>query len=59
MGENQGEGNRDAAKRYDDAQKEFVESGKVEQARSQTNVTDEERRALERAEEIGKSRAKK
>lgn len=59
MSDNQGEGNRDAAKRYDDAQKEFVDSGKVEQERRRAKVSDQEKQDLERAEEIGRSHARK
>lgn len=59
MTENQGEGNRDAAKRYDDAQKEFVESGKVEQARRRAKAGEQEQQDLDQAEEIGKSHAKR
>lgn len=59
MTQNQGEGNRDAAKRYDDAQKEFVDSGKVEQAQRAAKVTEQEQQELKRAEAIGTARAKK
>ena len=31
-GDNQGEGNREAARHYNEAQQEFAESGKVEKA---------------------------
>lgn len=59
MSENQGEGNRDAAKRYDDAQKAFVESGKVEQHQKDADISAQEQQDLEKAEAVGKSRAKK
>ncbi len=56
---NQGEGNRDAARRYDKAQQEFVKSGKVEQAADKAAPSsDEVARELERAEQEGKSHAK-
>lgn len=59
MGNNQGEGDRESAKHYNEDQKEFVESGKVEQAREdRANVSPEEKEALREAEDIGKSRAK-
>lgn len=59
MGNIQGEGDRESAKRYDKDQKEFVESGKVEQAREdRANVSPQEKEQLQEAEEIGKSRAK-
>lgn len=56
---NQGEGNRDAARRYDEAQHQFVESGKVDEAARRAAPKDEaEARELKRAEEAGKSHAK-
>ena len=56
--ENQGEGNVDAARRYDEAQKRFVESGQVEKAAGEAAPKDErEAEDLRRAEEAGKSRA--
>lgn len=59
MAGNQGEGDRESAKRYNEAQKEFVESGKVEQRHDErANVGEGEREELERAEDIGKSRGK-
>ena len=55
----QGEGNYDAARRYDQAQKRFVESGKVEQAAKDSAPRNEaEAEALRRAEDEGKSHAK-
>lgn len=55
----QGEGNYTAAKEYDDATRDFVKSGKVEQAarEAQPKNAQEEREMLE-AEEKGRSRAK-
>ena len=59
MGNNQGEGDRESAKRYNEDQKEFVESGKVEEAREdRADVSPEEKEDLREAEDIGKSRAK-
>ena len=52
----QGEGNYDAAKEFDDAEKKFVESGKVEEkAREAENALDREKPVLQRAEAVGKS----
>lgn len=59
MAGNQGEGDRESAKRYNEEQKEFVESGKVEQKRNErADVSEQETEELERAEDIGKSRGK-
>ncbi|HSN31977.1 MAG TPA: hypothetical protein VLU41_04780 [Ideonella sp.] len=55
----QGEGNYGAARRYDQAQKRFVESGKVGQAAKDSAPRDQaEADAMRRAEEEGKSHAK-
>jgi hypothetical protein len=55
----QGEGNYEAARRYDEAQKRFVDSGRVEEAAEQAAPKSEaEAEALRRAEEAGKSHAK-
>ena len=55
----QGEGNYEAARRYDEAQKRFVDSGKVERAAEQAAPKNQaEAEALRRAEEEGRSRAK-
>jgi hypothetical protein len=53
---NEGEGNRTAARRYNDAQRRFVQSGKVEdKAReAEQSLDSSERRELERAEATGK-----
>lgn len=57
---NQGEGNIEASRRYDEAQKRFVESGKVERAaRDAATDSPEQAEQLRRAEEEGKSHAKK
>lgn len=57
---NEGEGNRTAAKQYNEAQRKFVESGKVEQAAKDAEraMETEEAEALKRAEEEGRSHAK-
>ncbi|HEY9238007.1 MAG TPA: hypothetical protein VIP10_04125 [Burkholderiaceae bacterium] len=55
----QGEGNYDATRRYDKAAREFVESGRVDDAAAAAEPTStEEAQEMERAEEIGKSRSK-
>lgn len=57
MGQNQGEGDKESAKRYNEDQKKFVESGKVGQQPS--DLSELEKRDLEKAEEAGKSHAKR
>ena len=60
MAKNQGEGDRESAKKYDKDQHEFVESGKVEQAHDRNeNLSGEEKDEAQKAEDIGKSHAKK
>lgn len=55
----QGEGDYEAARRYDKSAREFAESGKVKPAADQSAPRNErEADEMERAEEIGKSRAK-
>ena len=55
----QGEGNREAAREYNEATKRFVESGKVESAAEQAKPKDQQEASeLERAEDVGRSRAK-
>jgi hypothetical protein len=52
---NEGEGNKTAAREYNEAQRRFVESGKVdEQARQAEKSLDVEKRELQRAEAVGK-----
>jgi hypothetical protein len=53
---NEGEGNKTAAREYNEAQRRFVESGKVEEkAREAARaMTSPERAELERAEAIGR-----
>jgi len=55
----QGEGNYDAARRYDKATTDFVKSGKVDEAAQAARPKDEqEAQELSRAEREGKSRSK-
>jgi hypothetical protein len=56
---NEGEGNRTAARHYNEAQQRFVKSGKVdEKAREAKRALDgEEGKELEQAEAIGKRHA--
>jgi len=59
---NEGEGNRTAAREYNEAQKRFIQSGKVDQkAREAERDFDDRqiRRELEHAEAIGKRHAAK
>lgn len=53
---NEGEGNKTAARQYNEAQRQFVRSGKVEeQGRAAAKALDStERRELEHAELVGK-----
>ncbi len=53
---NQGEGDREAAKRYNKDAQEFVKSGKVDKAARKAGEGD--KRDMERAEKAGKERAK-
>ncbi|MGD2117983.1 MAG: hypothetical protein PVG66_06475 [Chromatiales bacterium] len=53
---NQGEGNREAAERYNEATRKFVKSGKVKEAAERAAGQPEE--SARWAEEQGKSRAK-
>jgi hypothetical protein len=55
--QNEGEGNRTAAREYNEAQRRFVESGKVDKkAREAEHALDTpEKRTMERAEAVGKS----
>ncbi|MBL1255714.1 hypothetical protein [Methylocystis sp. Sn-Cys] len=57
---NEGEGNRTAARQYNEAQRKFVESGKVEQAAKDAEhaLETEEAEELKRAEEKGRAHAK-
>jgi hypothetical protein len=52
---NEGEGNKTAAREYNEAQRRFVDSGKVEEkAREAERALDRDKRELERAEAVGK-----
>ena len=52
---NEGEGNKTAAREYNEAQRRFVESGKVnEKAREAEKSLDTEKDELARAEAVGK-----
>lgn len=53
---NQGEGDRESAKRYNENTRKFVESGKVEEAARNAGKGDKQE--MERAEQAGKDRAK-
>jgi hypothetical protein len=54
-----GEGNYKASKEYNDRTKQFVDSGKVDEAAGKAKpANDKEAQALKEAEEAGKSRAK-
>lgn len=59
---NEGEGNRTAAREYNEAQRQFVRSGKVDQKarEAEKDLKDEDiRRELEHAETVGKRHAAK
>ena len=58
--ENQGEGNRDAARHYNDATEKFTKSGKVEPAAKAARdaLDGPEKASLERAEKEGRAHAK-
>lgn len=53
---NQGEGDRESAKRYNEKTRKFVESGKVEEAARTADKGD--KKEMERAEQAGKDRAR-
>ena len=57
---NEGEGNKTAAKEYNEATTKFTQSGKVEQKADEAAKARDgsERQAMERAEQAGKSHAK-
>ena len=60
-GEEAGEGNREADRHYREATERYVADGKVDHAAKEAERAlddDGERRELERAEQIGRSRAK-
>lgn len=53
---NQGEGDRESAKRYNEKTEKFVQSGKVEKAARDAGKGDPEE--MKKAEKAGKARAK-
>jgi hypothetical protein len=55
--QNEGEGNRTAARQYNEAQRRFVESGKVDDKAHEAEraLDTPEKTVLERAEAVGKS----
>lgn len=57
---NEGEGNRTAAREYNKATREFIDSGKVEKSaeKARKAVEDDKSGALERAEEKGRRPAR-
>ena len=55
-GQNQGEGDREAARRYNEDQREFVQSGKVDEAARKAAGQDP--REAKSAEQAGLDRAK-
>lgn len=57
---NEGEGSRTAARRYNEAQREFADTGQVEEKAKEAKKAREgsERNELERAEQVGKEHAK-
>ena len=55
----QGEGNYEAAQQYNEAQRKFVNSGKVDAAARKARPKSEaEAQEMKRAEEVGRSHAK-
>lgn len=53
---NQGEGDRESAKRYNENTQKFVKSGRVDEAARKAGQGDKQE--MERAEQIGRDRAK-
>ena len=58
---NEGEGNRTAARAYNEATKRFTQSGRVEESgkAAKKAVEGPEKAELERAEKVGKSKLRK
>lgn len=57
--QNQGEGNIEAARRYDQAQQQFVDSGRVAKAAAEAAPANEaDAQEMQAAEAAGKARAK-
>lgn len=55
----QGEGNYEAAREYNEATRDFVESGRVDKAARDAEPRDAtEAKSMEQAEQVGKARAK-
>jgi hypothetical protein len=55
----QGEGDYDAARRFDKAERQFVESGKVREGADKARPgSAEEQAEMEKAEDVGKSHSK-
>ena len=58
-GKNQGEGDKESARRYNEMQKQFVNSSEGREAIEHAGEVDEDEQAtLEQAERAGKSRSK-
>jgi hypothetical protein len=58
-GQVEGEGSYSGTREYNERTKQFIDSGKVEQAaRDAAPKSEEEKRAMQEAERIGKERAK-
>jgi hypothetical protein len=57
---NEGEGNRTAAREYNDATRRFVQSGRVQESgeRAKSAIEGGEKAGLERAEKVGKSKVR-
>ncbi|MEZ5739004.1 MAG: hypothetical protein R3E68_05745 [Burkholderiaceae bacterium] len=59
LGGNQGEGNREAARIYNEKTREFIDKGNVEKAIDEAAPrSDEEARRMKEAEQAGKQRAR-
>jgi hypothetical protein len=60
MSKNQGEGDKESAKKYNDATEKFAKSGKVEKAAKDAEraLDGSERAELLKAEQVGKSHSK-
>lgn len=58
---NEGEGNRTAARHYNEASEKFAKSGRVDEARKKAEQAHEggERDELTRAEDVGRSRQRR
>ena len=57
--QNQGEGNREAARRFNEAERKFVREGRPSEAAREAQPRDErEARQMQQAEEAGRSHAR-